>query len=229
MQPKDFFYGCRVCTCSIVFRKAASGLPAKLNKLPMGDWPHFILLSIVGEMRCIKDEMASYRRHAGGICSGNACEADATWGFLLMAAIRDFLPADLLEAADKAVLFHANKFARYIVDISIAKSDYNIAASFSYLVDKKLDCINYLPGIARFRMAIISEMNRLLLMGGNHAWSARNWKAVRNYLSAISPEILNNSLRLKLHLSRIPALAYLVWKVRAASVNVFRRVERCGL
>jgi glycosyltransferase involved in cell wall biosynthesis len=59
-----------VPTCSVLLRRCQIPvLPRELCKLPMGDWPMWILMSLRGKVRYLDEPMAVYRCHEGGVWS----------------------------------------------------------------------------------------------------------------------------------------------------------------
>lgn len=57
-------------TCSLMFRRSLlPALPDSLQSLSMTDWPLFIQLASHGDVGCIDEVMASYRRHSAGAWS----------------------------------------------------------------------------------------------------------------------------------------------------------------
>lgn len=54
-------------TCSVVFKNVIKNLPEDFYKLPMGDWPLFLLLSNYGKLYYLRDVMAVYNNHPNGV------------------------------------------------------------------------------------------------------------------------------------------------------------------
>ena len=66
LLPFNFIY-----TASVVFRKSAmpNPMPEWYYRMPMGDWPSFLLLARSGRIGYLPGIMSVYRTHAGGVWS----------------------------------------------------------------------------------------------------------------------------------------------------------------
>jgi glycosyltransferase involved in cell wall biosynthesis len=92
-----------VPTCSVVFRRSALPvlLPAIL-RLPMLDWPMWVLLSLVGYLAYLDEVWGCYRVHAGGSWSSQSNEKQLRNTVLFYDTILQVLPRALHPIAQHA-------------------------------------------------------------------------------------------------------------------------------
>lgn len=86
-----------VVSCSVVYRRRSlpAELPAYFLKLPMQDWPTWVLASLTGKVAYLDETWASYRHHAGGVWSTTNYYRRLVGSIRFYRAIRSQLPPDL--------------------------------------------------------------------------------------------------------------------------------------
>lgn len=98
--------------------------PVWLKQMPFGDWPLWILCAQQGKLAYLKDSMAAYRVHSGGLWSRKSTIRQAQ---NILYAVRRFKKAFHIKSP--AFDAQAAKWKRHLIELRIHADDYFRAAN----------------------------------------------------------------------------------------------------
>lgn len=123
-----------ISTCSVMFRRSLfTGYPDWFYGLKMADWPLFILLASLGDVRSLPYNMAAYRVHTGGVWSTKPAEFNAIESVRVLHALSRNLP---------------DRFVDFVIPVCRASENY----VFALLSEKTLR-----DDYVKFRKEVLSH------------------------------------------------------------------------
>jgi hypothetical protein len=177
-----------VTTCSVVFRGALKhNLSSHYTNLPMADWPLWIHLALQAPLGCIRERMAVYRRHRGGVWTGKRPAAQLAGAALLMATIAEELKADLQEQA-------CQSFERY-VRLAVGNLTESVPgakfAEHAAEIRSRLAWSGVPPGLPHKFEQVVARVvqgaaTALIEDKANKAWEAHDFLMARRYYAELA-------------------------------------------
>jgi glycosyltransferase involved in cell wall biosynthesis len=146
-----------VTTLTCVFRnKLFENFPKESNKLPIGDWPLHLLNAQFGKVYYLKEAMAVYRKHAGGIWSTET-EINMLLKLNFVAQVMnkhlkykyktEFMKGMFERSFRIAQLIHSNKYTGFVNAYIGLFKYYRCLLYSNYYQIIKLGLKHYLPGL----------------------------------------------------------------------------------